>query len=206
MTNMSPTELLWQAVVPGEPKPLQRARFSRGRVFDPSCADKRAFYAHVAHTMPPEPLEGPLRVDLVFRMKRPKMHFSAKRHPDGRQKLKPSAPTHVLKKVDCDNQIKFVLDALNEHLYGDDSQVQDIVARKCWASGDNACTEVWVYTATAPPPEPAAVRVLLPPVVPPVVPLTPKPSKPPKPPKPPKAVPGTEVHESPGSARVPAVP
>jgi len=189
-----PLVTLWQAVVPGEPKPLQRPRFSRGRVFDPSCADKRAWFAHVAHTMPGEQLAGPLRVDLVFRMKRPKTHFSAKRHPNGRQKLKPNAPTQVMKRVDCDNQIKFVLDALNEHLYADDSQVQDIRAQKCWASGDNACTEVRVYTAAEPPCEPAEVLALLPPVVLP----PPKPAKAPKAPKAPKPVPAVQA-SPPGS-------
>ena len=61
------------------------------------------------------PYGGPLRVDIEFYCKHPK-------------KTKLSAP-----RADIDNYIKAALDALNTHLWDDDTQIQQIYATKQWA-------------------------------------------------------------------------
>jgi len=61
------------------------------------------------------PLEGPLKVDLEFYVKRP-------------QKTKLGAP-----KADIDNYIKATLDSLNKKLWIDDTQIREIYACKEWA-------------------------------------------------------------------------
>ena len=94
----------------GDPVPQGRPRFSkRGKfvtVYDPpkSKAWKEvvALQAKVAGV---KPLEGPLKISLVFRIKRPK---------------KPANPYPV---GDWDNYTKGVKDALNGIAYKDDVQV-----------------------------------------------------------------------------------
>lgn len=48
----------------------------------------------------------------------------------------------MVKKPDCDNLIKAVLDALNGVAYFDDCQVQAVAATKCYA--ERAAVRVWV--------------------------------------------------------------
>ena len=63
--------------------------------------------------------EKPLRITLIFNMKRPKR--------------KPTK--HVQKRPDIDNLIKTVLDALNGVAYVDDKQIYSLTANKQWADG-----------------------------------------------------------------------
>ena len=119
--------VLWTIVVSGIPKPQPRGRssgFKRGdggvgsRIYDPGSADawKAIVYQEAIKLRPPEPLEGPLRVDVDWYLPRPKTRLRKKDH-DG--------PIWCAKKVDRDNLDKAVLDALTMvGFWVDDSQAR----------------------------------------------------------------------------------
>ena len=75
---------------------------------------------------PNEPLEGPIRLDLVFVMPRP-----TKR--DGRKHKHAFRYPHAIK-PDLDNLIKSVVDALTGLLWRDDKQIFSVTASKHVAS------------------------------------------------------------------------
>ena len=92
----------------GRPLPLKRHRSTRtGRMYDPSADDKRAWLALVRGHVPDVPFAGPLVVNAVFRMPRPRTHFRTGRFAHER---KPTAPTFHTSTPDVDNLAKFVLD------------------------------------------------------------------------------------------------
>jgi Holliday junction resolvase RusA-like endonuclease len=87
-----------------------------------------------------EKLNGPVVVEVVFSMPRPKSHFGTGRNAGI---LKPSAPKEHTQKPDIDNLIKFVLDCLNHcGVWHDDNDVVRIVARKLWSPGDYGGTSI----------------------------------------------------------------
>lgn len=63
------------------------------------------------------PLAVPLKLTLVFQMKRPQGHFNSK------GALKPGAPTYCSKRPDATKLLRCVEDALNGVLWLDDSQI-----------------------------------------------------------------------------------
>jgi Holliday junction resolvase RusA-like endonuclease len=68
-----------------------------------------------------EPLAGPLRVRLFFRMRRPKSHYRTGRNG---HLLRDSAPAHPAVKPDGDKLERAVWDGLTAGgAYGDDSQI-----------------------------------------------------------------------------------
>lgn len=81
---------------------------------------------------PPPPSSGAVAVDLRFRIPRPKSHYSKKP-----LSLRPSAPTHHLKKPDIDNLSKAVIDELNL-VIKDDKQVVALTAEKRYISPGEA--------------------------------------------------------------------
>jgi Holliday junction resolvase RusA-like endonuclease len=73
------------------------------------------------------PIEGPLRIEIDFVFARPATKI---------WKRKPMPRELHAKKPDLDNLSKAVLDALNQQLFRDDSQLAEVVARKWIAAGD----------------------------------------------------------------------
>ena len=112
-----------QFFVPGKPLSLKRHRFSRGRCYNPSAKDQRAWSTRAIKFRPPELLEGPLEVSLDFVMPRPKFHSTMK-----------SPPSFHILKPDVDNLAKFVLDCMNKTFYNDDCQVVTLLCRKVYGS------------------------------------------------------------------------
>ncbi len=72
-------------------------------------------------------VEGPVKVQMLFAMPRPKAHFGTGKNVS---KLKASAPLLHIKKPDIDNLQKFAFDCLNGMAWRDDSQVCELEARK----------------------------------------------------------------------------
>jgi crossover junction endodeoxyribonuclease RusA len=78
-----------------------------------------------------EPLTGPVQVDIVFYLARPRYHYGTGKNAN---RLKPTAPSYCDKKPDADKLQRTVLDALKASgVYVDDSQVADVHAVKRYA-------------------------------------------------------------------------
>ena len=107
----------------GRPRAFLPKGATRPSVFDPAGSRdwKRTVQAQALNLCPrPVPLEGPVRLGLVFFLPRPK-----------------SAPRRVTlpcKRPDVDNLAKAVKDALRAIAWGDDCQVVELRARKVFAS------------------------------------------------------------------------
>jgi len=73
------------------------------------------------------PIEGPVRVEMAFRVRRPLGHFDKKG-------LRRSAPDHPHGRVgDIDKFARAVLDAITGIAYNDDAQVIELYASKRYA-------------------------------------------------------------------------
>lgn len=113
-------------VVLGNPKAQGRARIRRRGKFvsmhdDPKSAkEKDKLYLIAQQQAPPEPFEGPLKVDITFYFSRPKSHYGTGKNAGV---LKKTAPYHHITKPDIDNLRKLVMDALSGVFYIDDKQV-----------------------------------------------------------------------------------
>jgi len=110
----------------GLPKAQPRARARAcgrfAQVYNPKTADdwKTIVRNECQNAWDGVQWQGPLKVNILFVLKRPKSHFRA-----GGQ-LKPTAPLWHTAKPDRDNLDKSVLDALtNLGVWGDDKQVCD---------------------------------------------------------------------------------
>lgn len=88
---------------------------------------EQTFVARSLEFRPPEPLRGPLRLQLTFVMPCPK---SAPRSLKDRLGM---YPPHV-KRPDLDNLEKLVLDACNGVFWIDDAQVFDVSKRKVYGT------------------------------------------------------------------------
>ena len=121
------------------PTAQQRPRVNRFVTYDPSKKDKLDFLKSVMTQIPKAPLTSPLLLRIDFYFKRPKSHFTSK------GELSRFAPREHTKKPDIDNLIKFVLDALNGHLYVDDAQVISLAARKLYAENNGIEIRVTEY-------------------------------------------------------------
>lgn len=88
------------------------------RLYDPAnCKDwKRTVLAQVLPAKPSAPVEGPLAMDLVFELPRPKSAPKRVQHPTTRP--------------DLSNFIKTIEDALTGVVYRDDSQIVALTAIK----------------------------------------------------------------------------
>jgi len=90
--------------IPGNPKPKERPRFVRGRVYSPSKGEERRMAQHIRFQLPLhyKPLKGILVVRATF--------FRKTKH-----------------RVDLDNLIK-ALDCCNGLVWADDSQIHHWIA------------------------------------------------------------------------------
>lgn len=134
--------------VTGRPLPLKRHRTTRtGHRYDPSVRDKHAFLERVqsANGLPSTPLDEPLRVDIEFGMPRPKSHYRTGRFA---HLLKGGAPVQHVRVPDVDNLAKFVLDALNTHVFVDDSRIVELCCRKIYADDREGYTHVRIESVT----------------------------------------------------------
>jgi Endodeoxyribonuclease RusA len=146
---------LLRFTVRGNPLPLRRHRTSRGFVYNPSAGAQQSFretveelvFPHRRHckvsdtpseyssSEPRTPLWGPeqtLAVTIVFRMKRPNIHFVAGK--PGPDRLRDTAPMQVSStlRTDVDNLAKFVLDSLIGVVYNDDRQIASLHVTKLY--------------------------------------------------------------------------
>lgn len=129
-----------QFEVPGNPKPQARlGRSASGNIYDPCKPQKREFQAIARQEVSfnddtPRPLYQNmyLRMTVNFRMQRPLSHFVGRNRDS--MELTDTAPLFVTTRVDIDNLLKFVMDALDKEFYPDDSKIAIVVADKLYDS------------------------------------------------------------------------
>ena len=120
------------------PKGKGRPRFTRsGHAYTP---ERTRDYESALRTVwilqcGTKPFEGPVTVSCEF-------CFPVPASWPKKRKANALNGGEMVKKPDCDNLIKAVLDALNGIAYTDDSQVQAVAASKRYA--DRAAIRVWV--------------------------------------------------------------
>lgn len=122
------------------PTAQKRPRVTRFVTYDPSKKDKVAFLKTIFNQLPPIPSIKPLNLQITFNFEHPKTHLKKN------GELRSFAPIHHTSKPDIDNLVKFVLDALNGHLYVDDSQIIGLTALKKYAP--ESCIEIKVVEIT----------------------------------------------------------
>jgi len=122
--------MYFEATINFEPVSLKRHRHRiHGGTYDPSKKEKEDF-VKLFETLPPEKMSKPIKCGLHFYSTRPKNHYKSGKNA---HILKETAPKHNVSNKDLDNMVKFVLDALNDKLYNDDSQIIEITCTKSYA-------------------------------------------------------------------------
>lgn len=104
-------------VIPGQPIPLARPRFSQGHVWDCQQGEKMLAATNLRFLHKGELLTGPLHAHIIFFMG---------------HKTKKAGSWHVAV-PDLDNMIKFYLDVAIGVIYEDDKQVVKITAEKVYS-------------------------------------------------------------------------
>lgn len=123
--------------VPGRPYAKKRPRFSRriGRAFDPkenATAEDSIGVIALPHF--PQPITGPVRLEIIATFAIPKSWSKAKA---AAALLQPHT-----QKPDGDNLLKTVKDALNRIAWADDGQVFDARVVKVWGGADATAVTV----------------------------------------------------------------
>lgn len=124
--------------VPGQPIPQGSLRSfahaATGRVVTPqsrAVLGWRDEIIHETHKHVDQVFDGPVSVQCVFWLPRPKGHYGTGRNE---LNLKPSAPQFHCKPPDIDKLARAVLDALvYANAMNDDSQVVELHAAKSWS-------------------------------------------------------------------------
>lgn len=122
--------------VDGIPVPQGSKRVANGRLIDANTAKLKPWRATVTAACADAmraagitgPVDGPVRVKVVFRLPRPKHHYRTGKHAG---QLKDGAPYWAATRPDLDKLLRAVLDALTDAgLWHDDAQVAVLHATK----------------------------------------------------------------------------
>ena len=125
--------MIFESTIQFEPVSLKRHRHRlKGGTYDPSKKDKDDFIKAIEN-FPTEKMTKPIRCTLNFYCKRPKNHYKTGKNS---HVLKDSSPKYNINNKDLDNMVKFVLDALNDKLYIDDSLIIEINCSKLYAENE----------------------------------------------------------------------
>lgn len=144
-------------VLNGEPRALQRPRIKMDRkrskawLYDPDRLLKGKVNAEASRKLPTVPFfeEGPVKLEVVFHMRRPVSHFASRgANRSVGLNLKAEALAEWPRSPDLDNLIKFLLDSLEGALFVNDRQVVRVVASKVYDSlGEcNGRTEIFAQS------------------------------------------------------------
>jgi Holliday junction resolvase RusA-like endonuclease len=125
--------MIFESTINFEPVSLKRHRHRlKGGTYDPSKKDKDDFIKTIEN-FPEEKMTKPIKCILNFYCKRPKIHYKTGKNS---HILKDTAPKYNINNKDLDNMVKFVLDALNDKLYTDDSLIFEITCSKMYSEKD----------------------------------------------------------------------
>jgi len=125
--------------IPGKPIPLQRARTSSNRFYDPQCLVKRNIRTYIQEQLPEgfKPFTEPLELQVIFYMPIPKAFQKYRK-----ELLKEGKELPHDKTPDASNCVKFLEDCFLKMLYEDDRQIWKISAKKIWAFEGKTVFEV----------------------------------------------------------------
>jgi len=130
--------MIFESTINFEPVSLKRHRHRlKGGTYDPSKKEKDDFIKSIVD-FPTEKMTKPIKCILNFYCKRPKTHYKTGKFANI---LKDTSPKYNINNKDLDNMVKFVLDALNDKLYTDDSLIFEITCSKLYS--ENA--EGYIY-------------------------------------------------------------
>ena len=125
--------MLFESTINFEPVSLKRHRHRlKGGTYDPSKKEKEDFIKSIEN-FPTEKMCKPIKCVLNFYCKRPKTHYKTGKFAGI---LKDTSPKYNINNKDLDNMVKFVLDALNDKLYTDDSLIFEITCSKLYSNAD----------------------------------------------------------------------
>ena len=125
--------MIFESTIQFEPVSLKRHRHRlHGGTYDPSKKEKYEFVKMI-DILPTEKMTKPIKCTLNFYCKRPKNHYKSGKNS---HILKDDAPLYNINNKDLDNMVKFVLDALNDKLYVDDSQIIEIICSKSYSENN----------------------------------------------------------------------
>ena len=121
---MQPSQTI---TIPGQPVAMGRPRFAAGgRTYLPKKTREALNFAR-AFMLIAKPIEGPVALDIVFVMKRPKSMMGKKYRADR---------IFHSKRPDLDNMVKLVADSLQPRVLNDDAQIVMLTASKWYAAKD----------------------------------------------------------------------
>lgn len=130
----------------GDIKGKGRPRFNRrtGHAYTPETTRtlENLIFSTVREAYDFPPSSGPVVMDIQIEQKRPKSKGAFHDYP---------------KKPDCDNAAKLILDSLNELVYLDDAQVNQLTIRKNWTTSTQNSARVCVSIKLDCPPKPLSV-------------------------------------------------
>jgi Holliday junction resolvase RusA-like endonuclease len=115
-----------EGVVKAQPRPKACRRGNRAGVYDPGTAKswKERVYSEAIKHRTPKPIETGIALTLIFRMPRPKGHYTTKG-------LRSEAPLSHEIRPDADNLAKAVCDALSDaEFWRDDCLVWHLAITK----------------------------------------------------------------------------
>jgi len=116
---------------------VNRGKFVQ--VYDPCAKKKKELLEACMIYAPKTAIEGPLRVDLLFNIERPRSHYRTGKYSHLLKDKYVGTNFHT-QKPDIDNLRKFVMDALNGVFWIDDCQICEGDTLKGWASaGSKRC-------------------------------------------------------------------
>ena len=122
--------MIFEKTINFEPVSLKRHRHRlHGGTYDPSKKEKDDFVKSIEN-FPTEKMTKPIKCILNFYCKRPKTHYKTGKFANI---LKDTSPKYNINNKDLDNMVKFVLDALNDKLYTDDSLIFEITCCKLYS-------------------------------------------------------------------------
>lgn len=126
--------MIFERTIEFEPVSLKRHRHRlHGGTYDPSKKEKDDFINTITD-FPDTKMTNPIQCTLYFYCKRPKSHYKTGKNSNI---LKDNAPKYNINNKDLDNMVKFVLDALNDKLYTDDSLIYEINCKKLYSDNQN---------------------------------------------------------------------
>ena len=119
-----------EIVIPGKPLPYAAPMVTRrGFAYDRKHKEKKRLRMEVGRQfLDKKPLEGPIRVDIIFYMAVPESTSKKMKERMISQEIR------HLKKPDVDNCIKWTLDLVKGTIIKDDNQVCELRARKLYST------------------------------------------------------------------------